>query len=383
MSAKGRSAKLFVEGNDDQHAIANLLARSEIEFREDERVAEIVKAGSVEKLIGVIDTAIQANVGGRVGFVLDADQSVEDRWKAVHERLRRVGLKDPLTLPESGFHARVEEFHVEVGVWIMPNNKRAGKLEDFLRELVDEGDALISHAEWSTDAAKQAHDASFSEPDRIKAVVHAWLAWQAEPGLPFGTAIKAKYFLDDVEVAQNSSIGIGISMGSRMPRPQVDDPVSTCLKFQHRPFGKGGGLASRVTVGVDEVPDDGAFDPEASAGPADPDASVVVDVAVTRGAGQHRSTLVAVDRLGGQPRRGLPERLGIGLPEPKRLGVAIAEDWVGLGAVGHDHERGIIERAGLIAGVAGPRDQVPIQPPAIGIEQDLGQHNPTVLSPGR
>jgi hypothetical protein len=26
-----------------------------------------------------------------------------------------------------------------------------------------------------------------------KAIMHTWLAWQEEPGLPFGTAIKAGY----------------------------------------------------------------------------------------------------------------------------------------------------------------------------------------------
>ena len=31
--------------------------------------------------------------------------------------------------------------------------------------------------------------------------MHVWLAWQRKPGLPYGTAIKARYFRDDTPVA--------------------------------------------------------------------------------------------------------------------------------------------------------------------------------------
>ncbi len=34
-----------------------------------------------------------------------------------------------------------------------------------------------------------------------EAEVHAWLAWQGEPGKPFGQAVAARYFLHDAAVA--------------------------------------------------------------------------------------------------------------------------------------------------------------------------------------
>jgi hypothetical protein len=66
-------------------------------------------------------------------------------------------------------------------------------LEDFLQRLVDEKDKLLPLAKSSTTEAKKT-GAAFHATAEPKAVVHAWLAWQADPGCPFGTAIKAKYF---------------------------------------------------------------------------------------------------------------------------------------------------------------------------------------------
>lgn len=84
----------------------------------------------------------------------------------------------------------------------MPDNQRdPGKLEDLLRTLVPTGDTLYEHAEHSTDEAV-GRGAQFAENDRIKATLHCWLAWQESPGLPYGTAIKAKFLNTDSPAAQ-------------------------------------------------------------------------------------------------------------------------------------------------------------------------------------
>ena len=36
--------------------------------------------------------------------------------------------------------------------------------------------------------------ARFASTAARKAVLHTWLAWQKEPGRPYGVAIKARYF---------------------------------------------------------------------------------------------------------------------------------------------------------------------------------------------
>lgn len=77
----------------------------------------------------------------------------------------------------------------------MPDNRSMGKLEDFLRFLVPAARRrLFAHVKFSVQGIPE-EDRLFSKPDETKALIHTWLAWQKEPGRPFGTAITAK-FLD-------------------------------------------------------------------------------------------------------------------------------------------------------------------------------------------
>ena len=66
-----------------------------------------------------------------------------------------------------------------------------------------EGDLLFDYARESTENAR-AHGARYPEAvgETMKAVLHTWLAWQEEPGLPYGTAIRAAVFRHDSEVAE-------------------------------------------------------------------------------------------------------------------------------------------------------------------------------------
>ena len=78
----------------------------------------------------------------------------------------------------------------------MPDNQKDGKIEDFLRLLIEDSDPLIGHAEVSTDGARVL-GAKFKDADRIKAVIHTWLAWQESPGEPFGRSIAKHFFRHD------------------------------------------------------------------------------------------------------------------------------------------------------------------------------------------
>ena len=194
---------LHVEGEDDLHSILHLLIRHGIPFDAKPfpgNLPVIAVAGTVEKLLAKIPLLRFAN-GNVVGYVLDADVSFHARWNSVRDRMIGIGMTDaPSTAPESGFVGESKEFNTRVGVWLMPDNLREGKLEDFLRELVPADDPLIGHAEASTLEAKKL-GAAFKDSDAIKAIMHAWLAWQKDPGKPFGTAIKATYFSHDTSAA--------------------------------------------------------------------------------------------------------------------------------------------------------------------------------------
>lgn len=200
-------SRLHVEGTDDQHTLVHLLRRNGIAYDADKFensplfLPRIIKTETVEKLLSGIETAVKASTNKIIGFLLDADQPLASRWQSVANRLKNVGVVDvPDHPPAEGFIGETPLYKARVGVWLMPDNLHDGKLEDFLRMLIDEHDPLIKHAEISTQLAK-AKGAQFPDVDEIKAIIHAWLAWQEDPGKPYGLAMKATFFRHDSPIA--------------------------------------------------------------------------------------------------------------------------------------------------------------------------------------
>ena len=204
-------SQLRVEGRDDNHAIRHLLVRHGLDY--DRRpwpawLPSIESAGGKDDLLDDVQRSIRASSGRAVAFVLDADFPLRDRWRAMSARLSAVGVEVTKNIPHDGFVGESGEYRARVGVWLMPDNRQEGErgegtLERFLETLVQEADPLLPHAREATRRAKTEHGASYPDGDVKKAVLHAWLAWQKEPGLPYGTAIKARYFRHDSPAARS------------------------------------------------------------------------------------------------------------------------------------------------------------------------------------
>ena len=203
-------SRLHVEGRDDVHVVKHLLLRHDIDcpIEKDSRpvrefapsVPEIRGAHDRNAVLDSIEPAVRVSNGRSVGFLLDSDGEPRDRWRAVCDRLRVFALYLPDEIPPEGFVVDVAEFRARVGVWLMPDNRREGAVEQFLEDLVDDEDALFPIAERSTAEARRS-GAELPAADHRKAVLHTWLAWQKAPGLPYGTAIKAQFFRDDSPTA--------------------------------------------------------------------------------------------------------------------------------------------------------------------------------------
>lgn len=199
-------SQLRVEGNDDSHALRHLLMRHGVDYDRKSWPAwfpSIEATGGKDKLLETLALNVRASSGRAVGFVLDADSSLQSRWDAVAAQLGRLDLEVPKEIPCEGFVGESQRLQARVGVWLMPDNRQEGTLEHFLETLVQEGDSLLDYARESTGNAR-AHGARYPEAvgETMKAVLHTWLAWQEEPGLPYGTAIRARYFRHDSPAAE-------------------------------------------------------------------------------------------------------------------------------------------------------------------------------------
>ena len=107
------------------------------------------------------------------------------------------------------------DYKSQFGIWLMPDCRTSEqKLEDLVATLIPEGHPLWAMAKQQTEVAAQTFDEShwksggsgpgrFRAVDLLKAQLHCWLAWQDEPGLPFGAAVNNRILGHDSTGALN------------------------------------------------------------------------------------------------------------------------------------------------------------------------------------
>ncbi len=185
--------RLLVEGSDDQHSVIHLMARHGFDWdAESFERPYISPEGGVERLLRAVPVALKGTYR-RIGVILDANSDLEGRWG----QLRNLAGKVEVSLPESpepeGTIVPGRGPQSRIGIWLMPDNSSAGALENFLSELVPADDPTRGYADESVVEARR-RGARCQPKDHAKSFLHTWLAWQEEPGLPFGTALKAEIF---------------------------------------------------------------------------------------------------------------------------------------------------------------------------------------------
>lgn len=179
--------RLLVEGLDDKHVLWALLAAHRVE-----QTFVVEELGGVERLLDNLRVRLVARSDERLGVLVDADERLEDRWRSLRDSAARAF---PGALPtEPDPNGTIVELPGgrRLGVWLMPDNRVPGMLEDFASLLVPPGDPAWTAALAFVDGLR-GPALRFPEPRRAKARLHAWLAVQAEPGRPIGQAITAKY----------------------------------------------------------------------------------------------------------------------------------------------------------------------------------------------
>lgn len=187
---------LLVEGKDDIHVVRHLCKAHGIDIASVE-IAEPADhdgdgEGGVQRLLEQVPVRLKESDLERLGVVLDADQDLEARWAQLRDRLRRAGYAGVPDRPASEGTVVVfqhELCSIRFGVWLMPNNRLPGMLEDFLAFLVSPDDRMMPRVDGFL-ASIPSEDRVFPLP---KARIHSYLAVQKEPGKPLGLAITCGY----------------------------------------------------------------------------------------------------------------------------------------------------------------------------------------------
>lgn len=183
--------KLFVEGAADKRVIPYLMEANGVEWDiGDQHVVHIEAHDGIDNLLqpGVIGAELRASELEALGVLVDANGDAQQRWSQLKRRIRDQFADLPDEIPENGLNV-IHSDGARFGVWIMPDNRYSGMLENFLVQLVPEDSRhLFEVAENCVAEAKQ-HGAPFKDVHRTKAAVHTWLAWQDEPGKQLHEAV--------------------------------------------------------------------------------------------------------------------------------------------------------------------------------------------------
>ena len=190
--ANGRKI-LLVEGPDDEHVLKHICGNRDIpeldEVKPHDGVIELLESLGVRPKL--------SEEGDVIGVVIDADTDISARWQSIRNQVTGVGYQNVPDQPDPDgtiLDPPAGTLLPRLGVWIMPNNQTNGILEDFLHSLVPQPNILFDHARNSVAAIPEG-ERRFKQLYEPKAIIRTWLAWQKNPGLPFGKAIAAS-FLD-------------------------------------------------------------------------------------------------------------------------------------------------------------------------------------------
>ncbi|EKF46290.1 TPA: DUF3226 domain-containing protein [Acinetobacter nosocomialis] len=141
-----------------------------------------VISSSLDDLIKQITLGMIKNLG----IIIDADhvkdQSGIDKTKTdLSNKLQPHGY----TLIETteGIIAQHNDGLIDIGIWIMPDNREDGNIENWIEELVCQSEALLYEKAKKVVNELENENLQKFKPSRIqKAQLATWFAWQKSPG---------------------------------------------------------------------------------------------------------------------------------------------------------------------------------------------------------
>jgi hypothetical protein len=180
---------LLVEGRDDREVVFQFCNHHGI----DNKTLFTVEAkDGLESLLDDLRLRPRGSASV-IGVIVDADADPKARWHQLARAIQPEGYALPDDPEQLGtILPSPRPNRPRLGIWMMPDNRTTGMLEDFLLQLTRDGDPLVTRAHRAIDEIP-ANERRFATAHRSKAAVHTWLAWQEEPGTALGQAITKRY----------------------------------------------------------------------------------------------------------------------------------------------------------------------------------------------
>ena len=176
----------MVEGTDDSQVVRYILNQHQASL-----LFCVSETGGFSKLLPEISVHIDAPDQEAVGILVDANNDLNGNWRKITERIeeaeriKAAGMCAPQSPDPNGtiIYARPR-----IGVWLMPDNKLKGELEDFVTQMIPDGDKVWPRSQKYINKIPTAAR-KFTDDRLSKAQLYAWLAARKEPRL-MGRAIR-------------------------------------------------------------------------------------------------------------------------------------------------------------------------------------------------
>ncbi len=186
---------LLVEGKQDEYVVKSLLSRHVPPLTFD-----IKPKGGFEELRKSIPSEVKISGRSVLGILADSNDNIAGRWQSITDQLKKSGCEVPDAICQSG-SVFPGPRNIRVGVWLMPDNKQSGELENFIFSMIPRNDPILPRAMCYVDNIPEC-ERKFENHKLTRAYVHSWLATCKKPR-PMGTAIKAGYLSHDVEIVDS------------------------------------------------------------------------------------------------------------------------------------------------------------------------------------
>ena len=203
---------LLVEGQDDKHVVLHLCKQRQAALSfffvdpdkdnpqvavSDRQAVSIRDTDNIDKVLESIAPEIKAPGRQAVGILVDANDDIEARWGAIQRRLQRAGIESP---PPPSPDETIIQANPRIGIWLMPDNLSAGELEDFVVQMIPEGDQVWPLSQRYIREIPQ-EERKFSDGKILRAQLYAWLAAREDPRR-MGLAIRAQDLKVDGTLSQ-------------------------------------------------------------------------------------------------------------------------------------------------------------------------------------
>ena len=180
-----------MEGETDKRVIPYLMEANGVTWPDPGYPVFIEAYGSVDEILKpeVLEAELRASGLEALGVVVDANGDAVARWNQLRIWCGSEFAELPERMPAEGLEV-VHPNGPRFGIWIMPDNRFTGMLEDLLVQLIPDESGPLYELARSCVAESRRQGAPLRDAHARKAEIYTWLAWQDPPGLQLHEAVK-------------------------------------------------------------------------------------------------------------------------------------------------------------------------------------------------